>query len=91
MDTREGGARSKLAAQILNRFMAYYRHGVEGGHFEEYKRRSVLIGRDVDVILHGESKKAHVLGLSDNCNLLVKYEDGTEDALSFGEVSIRSN
>lgn len=86
-DKRQGGAKSALAAEILNRFMAYYRHQI-ASHFEEYRRRSMLIGMDIDVNLPDGKRKAHVLGLSDNCSLLIRYEDGSEDSLSFGEVSV---
>lgn len=89
-DKKEGGKRSALAAEVINRFMAYYRNPKGPSHFDEYKRRSMLIDKDVDVILAGATKKAHVLGLSDNCGLMVRYDDGSEETLSFGEVSVHT-
>jgi len=36
-----------------------------------------------------ESKLAVVIGIDDECHLLVKYPDGTEDCYSSGKISIR--
>ncbi len=35
-----------------------------------------------------EKGKARVLGIDDECRLLVEYEDGTREALFTGEVSV---
>ena len=84
-----GGVRSRLAAEILNRFMNYYRSLERKTFLNDYKRRSVVIGKDVTVIGGGEEKRAHVLDIDENCRLLVVYEDGSEGTLSSGEISIK--
>ncbi|MBQ4100185.1 MAG: biotin--[Oscillospiraceae bacterium] len=54
-----------------------------------YRKKSAVIGKDVTVIL-GESKiSAKVLDISDNCELVVRYENGKTEALSSGEISVR--
>ena len=55
----------------------------------EYKKRSFLIGRNVNVLSGDFSHPATVLDIDENCHLLVRYEDGSVEALSSGEVSIR--
>ena len=63
---------------------------LEGSRFsEEYKKRSFVIGRDVNVIRGGSSRPAKALDIDDECRLIVEYEDGILEALSSGEVSIR--
>lgn len=54
-----------------------------------YRKKSAVIGKDVTVIL-GESKtSAKVLDISDNCELVVRYENGKTEELSSGEISVR--
>ena len=60
-----------------------------GGFTEEYKARSFLIGRPVNVIRGGGTRPATAYGIDDECRLLVRYEDGSAEALSSGEVSVR--
>jgi len=81
--------RSRLAAEILERFIFYY-SAIESKPFmKSYKKRLCWIGEKVDVI-SGESRTpATVIGLSDNLELEVEFEDGKRKLLSSGEVSIR--
>lgn len=63
------------------------------GYLDEYRERSNLIGKYVKVIQYNGSEKngnnyAYVKGVDDNCHLLVRYDDGREEALSTGEVSV---
>jgi BirA family biotin operon repressor/biotin-[acetyl-CoA-carboxylase] ligase len=49
-----------------------------------------VIGKDVDVIKAGsEPVRAHVLDVDSECRLIVRYDDGTQEVLSSGEISIR--
>ena len=80
--------KNRLAASFINRFMKHYRQQ-DDGFIEEYKRRSFVVGKYVYVIVGGEKKEALVKGLDDKCRLLVEYGDGTKEALSYGEISIK--
>ena len=85
----ENGGRNRLAAEILSRFFSYLAD-FSGRYVEEYKRRCFVTGMDVDVVKAGaEPVSARVLGVDDECHLLVRYEDGTTETLSSGEISIR--
>ncbi len=97
----ERGGRNRLAAEILNRFFSYC-SGLRGSgigalnapdvpaYVNEYRRRCFVTGMDVDVLRAGaDPVKAHVLDIDDRCHLLVRYEDGSEETLSSGEISIR--
>jgi BirA family biotin operon repressor/biotin-[acetyl-CoA-carboxylase] ligase len=85
----EPETRGRLIAEILKRFWAYYRNLTGKGFLPEYKARSLVIGRDVDVISGDLPRKAKALDIDDGCRLVVRYEDGSTEALSSGEVSIR--
>jgi BirA family biotin operon repressor/biotin-[acetyl-CoA-carboxylase] ligase len=90
----EGGepepeTRSRLIAEVLKRFWAYYRKLSGKTFLPEYKARSFIIGHDIDVIAGDALRKAQALDIDDDCRLVVRFEDGTVEALSSGEVSIR--
>ena len=58
---------------------------------ENYKRRSVVLGREITVIRAGESVRAAALDICEDGSLLVRYEDGFTAKLCGGEISIRVN
>lgn len=81
--------RCDLAALIVKEFF-------EGLHLvgsrkiaEEYKSHSFLIGKQVTVIKPTLEYAATVKDITDKCELLLTLEDGTEEILSTGEVSVR--
>ena len=81
--------KSKLAAEFLNRFWQLYTTGGPAAFLEDYRRRSLVVGKDITVIAGGRETPAHALGIDENCRLLVRYESGEIAALSYGEVRIR--
>ena len=82
--------KNKLAADFLNRFWTLYTAGDPSAFLEDYRRRSLVVGKDITVIAGGKETPAHALGIDDNCRLLVRYENGETAALSYGEVRIRA-
>ncbi|MEA4823951.1 MAG: biotin--[acetyl-CoA-carboxylase] ligase [Clostridiaceae bacterium] len=88
-DTREGELRNKLAAEILNRFLPRYYALPGGSSAEDYRRRCFVIGQRVTVHAGDTAYSATVLGVDDDCRLLVRRDDGREVTLSSGEISIR--
>lgn len=88
-ETYTGGKRSKLAAEILNNFMFYYENINERTFLKGYRKRSLLIGKEISVISPSNSRKALAVDIDDECRLIVKWEDGNIEAISSGEVSIR--
>ncbi len=88
-DEPSTGLKNRLAAEILNRMMAYYQHLSEAPYSEEYIRRSMVTGKDVMVHKDKEMIPAHVLGIDEEFGLKVRYEDGSVEILRSGEVSIR--
>ena len=61
----------------------------DGSVLEEYRRRSFVLEKEILVLKNGESKKAKACEIDENFHLKVLYPNGTAEALSFGEVSIR--
>jgi len=84
----EDDERSRLMAAILDRFFPLYRALPGKAWLEEYRRRSLLTGREVRFTQGGEERRGLVLGIDDAARLLLRLEDGTETALSSGEVTL---
>ena len=83
------GVRNRLAAEIIRIFLEYYENLSGKAFLEEYRSRSCEIGRKIFIEKDGAGRQAEVLTIDDNGHLLVKYEDGQEEALSGGKLKIR--
>jgi BirA family biotin operon repressor/biotin-[acetyl-CoA-carboxylase] ligase len=55
----------------------------------EYRKRSILLGREVIVMAGNGEKLAEALAIDDDCGLVVRHKDGTTEVLNSGVVSIR--
>lgn len=84
------GGKNRLAAEFLNHFWKFYAACDSGVFLEDYRRRSLVVGKDITVVAGGVETPAHALGIDDNCRLLVRYESGETAALSYGEVRIEA-
>lgn len=87
--TPRSDGKNHLAAEILNRFMLYYKTDKKQNYGENYRRRSFVIGKDINVCLADNIRKARALDVDEECRLVVQYENGETDRLSSGEISIR--
>lgn len=88
-DKGENEAKNRIAAEILNSFMKYYKTPQKDIYADNYKKRSFLIGKKVNVIKSDCTKSATALDIDNECRLIVKYDDGTIESLSSGEVSVK--
>lgn len=83
-------ADNRIAAEVINEFYRLYSRA-DTSFVNEYRDRSNLIGRQVDVmrIADGEATPAMVIGIDDDFSLIVEYENKKREALTSGEVSVR--
>jgi len=87
---REGWLRARLAADFIREFSQICSDLYCPDLINEYRERCFVIGQKI-YVLKGEARiPAEALGISGDCGLIVRYEDGTEAVLSSGEVSIRT-
>ena len=91
LDTPGEDVRNRIAGEFLNRFLEGYEHPEDRHFLDVYRRRSIAVGREVTVLSSGWERRAFAFGLDDDCRLLVRYPDGTEQALSYGEIRIAIN
>lgn len=82
--------RCRLTAEVLERFLAYYADLQNVPFYDAYRRRSVVIGRQVRLIAPGrEPEEAEVLDIDRNFALVVRDAYGQLRTVSSGEVSLR--
>jgi BirA family transcriptional regulator, biotin operon repressor / biotin---[acetyl-CoA-carboxylase] ligase len=81
--------RSRLISEVLNRFWDYYKNIEDKLFLEEYKSRSLLINKEINILSRNSSERAVAIEIDDECRLKVRMHDGSIRLLSSGEVSIR--
>ncbi|MBO6164704.1 MAG: biotin--[acetyl-CoA-carboxylase] ligase [Lachnospiraceae bacterium] len=86
---RKKNLRVRLAAAFLRAF--YEVCAVQGseGLYAEYRARCFVPGKQIYVLRGDKKIPALALDIRQDYALLVQYEDGTQEALTAGEVSIR--
>ncbi len=88
-DCKQENLRNKIAAEILNTFMKYYKSADEMSFCTAYKEKCFIIGKRVDVICGESVRSAKVLGINDDCSLNVQFSDGEKADLNSGEISLK--
>lgn len=88
-DKRQQDGKNKLCAGFLNHFMSYYRAENDADYISRYRERSLVIGKEISVLYPDKAKKATALDVDEHCRLVVRFEDGSIEKLSSGEISVR--
>lgn len=81
-------ARARIVAETLNNFFDYYNCQNKTIYSEEYKKRSFVIGKQIEVIYPDKREKVTALDVDSDCHLIVKNKNGEIKTLSTGEISI---
>jgi BirA family biotin operon repressor/biotin-[acetyl-CoA-carboxylase] ligase len=81
--------RSRIIAKVIDNFNYYYQNIIDKPHLDGYRSRSLLTGRQVTVPAQNGSRQAQVLEVDDDFRLVVRYDDGSVEELSSGEVSVK--
>ena len=99
-DAQVENLKNDMMAQFIIKFLEYYRTFPDRSYLPDYEKRCFCIGKDVNIMTSEHSRleqdgagvdksHAHVLGINEDCHLHVRYDDGTEEYLNSGEISIR--
>lgn len=81
--------RNKIIDDILDNLFFFYNNIEKKEFADEYKKRSLVINKNVTLI-SGETKKdAFVLDISDDFGLFVQLPDGNTKNINTGEISVR--
>ena len=82
--------RGKMIGEILNEFFALYDTLEDRSYFEEYRSRSHLDGKEIEVIRNDSLLlPAKALYIDNELRLVVQYPDGMIEHLYTGDVSIK--
>ena len=85
--------RLNIIKLFVEKFEIYYNQLVNENDFRpviEYNRRkSITLNKDVEIISGNVKKIAFALDIDMDGNLIVKNSDGTNEAIYYGEVSVR--
>ena len=81
--------RSSLAAAFLEELFGEYAHIDSRSFLDEYRRRSMVTGKSVSVISPSLMRHGKAIAIDDDCRLVVRFDDGTTEHVSTGEISIR--
>ena len=89
--------KNRIVAEILVRFMEYYRDFPDCDYLDDYKRKCFVLGQDITILTADHTPReggpdrshARALDIDREAHLLVEYADGTREYLSGGEVSVR--
>ena len=78
---------SRLAAEIFLELAAMSQSG-ERGFMDEYRSRSILIGKEISYLKDGTEYRAKAVDIDERSRLIVQDAFGAQSALSSGEVRI---
>ena len=81
--------RNQLAAQVIKEVLAICENLDDKSFLQEYRQRSIVLGREVTLIRGDEKKRARALDISENGGLIVLTSDGEQKELTSGEISVR--
>ena len=81
-------SRNRLAAEIAVRLLNFAADLGARDFLEEYRRRSLVLGKAVAFTRGGGERRALAVGIGENGELIVRYDDGREEALNAGEVRL---
>ena len=81
--------KNRMIAEYLNRFLPLYRTLGSAETNAEYRKRSFVLGRMVNVLAADQTTPARAIDVDDHCRLIVEYADGSRSALSSGEISVK--
>ena len=86
----KGAVRSRAAMIAeLDALYTALKTGDTSGYLDEYRRRCVTIGREVQLLWQDTKEKVTALDVDEEFGLIVRRENGTVETVRTGEVSVR--
>ena len=88
METNKSVSRSILTAEILNCFEKRLETIRDKSFLEEYRRRSNVIGKRIEITSNNGTEEADCIGIDEIARLLVRLDSGEEKALTSGTIRL---
>lgn len=89
LDKKKSDIKNKIISDFINLFFEYYLNFDSYNLVDKYRDYSFILNKKISVIKGDLKIDALALNIDDNYRLVVKYEDGTIETLSSGEISIK--
>ncbi len=83
--------REELIAAVADELFSLNFGALDQKTLDEYRSKSLVIGKSIDYFINGQKNTATAVGIDGCGGLIVKNDDGTEDVLRSGEISVRLN
>ena len=58
-------------------------------YLEQYRKDCLTLGKEISVVRPDGTRQGFASGINEDFALVARWEDGTEEPLSAGEVSVR--
>lgn len=83
--------RTELAARVIRSLNALYDDfpSQNAAYLDHFRRDCLTVGNPIKVISGAEERIGTATGISDDFGLTVRWEDGSTETLTSGEVSVR--
>lgn len=81
--------RDRLIAAIARELLREMTDLRDGSYLEDYRRWSMVIGREIVWLRNGETREAKAIAIDEAGGLVIEETDGTRLTLSSGEISLR--
>lgn len=81
--------REDFIAEITKNLLGFCENPADKSFLERYRKRSIVIGKEINYYRDGEMKSATATGIDDAGGLIVRDCSGVETTLSTGEITIR--
>lgn len=86
-----GITRNQVAAAVICHVMTICENLPNRSFIAEYKNRSIILGKEIEVIRGNTSETAVAMDITENGGLIIKKSNGFTETLNSGEISIRGN
>lgn len=92
IETGKKLSRARLAAEVIKELDAMRQAWPDGkqSYLDAYRQDNITLGKEILVLQGDTSRKAEATAIGEDFSLHVTYEDGSQEILNSGEVSIRS-
>lgn len=88
-DKTDDDFKKKLSIKILDNFFEYYKNLLQKDYINDYRNRSILIGKEVKCICGDTEYLATVCDINSDAGLVVRNFEGETKTLIVGEVSLK--
>lgn len=81
--------RNEIIAAVANEVFKLAEDLTDRSYMDEYRDRSVVIGKEITVYKGDEARRAEAVSVDDDGGLVIRLPDGAEETLRSGEITVR--